>query len=151
MNLELISFFCLLVSELPQRAGEKIQTLKIKTMRNRKSKKTQITQIFSIVIKVTTLAGLLTPFASAQTQIQIPANKDNTLYESSIGEFSNGAGQYFFVGTTAKSERRRGLLAFDIAGNIPASSTINSVTLRLHMSRTISGEQFVKLHRVLAD
>jgi hypothetical protein len=109
-------------------------------------------RIFSIVIVIIpTLASFLAPTVSAQTQIQIPAQKDNTLYESSIGAFSNGAGQYFFVGTNARSERRRGLLAFDIAGNIPAGSIINSVTLRLHMSRTISGAQFVKLHRVLAD
>jgi hypothetical protein len=108
----------------------------------------KILSIFSILVGFMVLAGKNT---SAQTQVRIPANKDNTLYESSTGAFSNGAGQYFFVGTTARVERRRGLLAFDVAGNIPAGATITSVTLRLHMSRTISGEQFVKLHRVLAD
>ncbi|MDZ7360403.1 MAG: DNRLRE domain-containing protein [candidate division KSB1 bacterium] len=120
-------------------------------MRNPQSKRSPIAKIFSLIIKVTTVTGLIAPTASAQTQIQIPARKDNTLYESSTGAFSNGAGQHFFVGSTARAERRRGLLAFDIAGNIPAGSTIHSVTLRLHMSRTISGVQFVKLHRVLAD
>ena len=33
-------------------------------------------------------------------------------------------------------ELRRGVLAFDIAGNIPAGSTILGVTLSLNMSRT---------------
>jgi hypothetical protein len=42
-------------------------------------------------------------------------------------------------------------MVFDIAGNVPAGAAINSVTLRLNMSRTIGGAQFIKLHRVLSD
>lgn len=91
------------------------------------------------------------PTASAQTQITISVSKDNTLYESPTGAFSNGAGQYFFAGTTVRTERRRGLLMFDIASNVPAGATITSVMLRLNMSRTISGAHFLKLHRVLSD
>jgi len=114
----------------------------------RKSKINKTLAIFSILVGFMVLIGKNT---SAQTQIDIPAGKDNTLYESSTGAFSNGAGEHFFVSTTASGERRRGLLAFAIAGNIPAGATISNVRLTLHMSRTISGTQFVKLHRILAD
>jgi len=121
-------------------------------MCNRKSKRKQIApQIFFVVITIAIFSALIAPITSAQTQIEIPAGKDNTLYESSTGAFSNGAGDHFFAGTTASGGRRRGLLAFAIAGNIPAGATINNVRLKLHMSRTVSGTQFVKLHRALSD
>ncbi|MGH7597498.1 MAG: DNRLRE domain-containing protein [bacterium] len=91
---------------------------------------------------------------SAQTQVNIPAGKDNTLYESSTGALSNGIGEYFFVGRVGASGgglRRRGLIFFDIANNIPAGAIINSVSLRLNLSQTITGPRLIGLHRVLAD
>jgi len=49
-------------------------------------------------------------------------------------------------------ELRRGVLAFDITGNVPAGSTITSVTLTLNMSKTPSNTaRTVELHRLLAD
>ena len=86
-----------------------------------------------------------------QEQIIIGASKDNTLYESVTGSTSNGAGERFFVGKTNGESIRRGLLAFDIAANIPSGATITAVTLTLNMSRTTSGAQTVELHRVLAN
>jgi len=74
--------------------------------------------------------------AIAQTQVNIPSMKDNTLYEDDLGMTSNGAGQHMFVGTTNNGFLRRALIAFDIAGNIPAGSTIETVVLTLNMSRT---------------
>jgi hypothetical protein len=64
--------------------------------------------------------------------------KDNTLYEfdAAEGDHSNALGNHFFAGETAMGELRRGVLAFDIAGTIPAGSTILGVTLSLNMSRT---------------
>jgi hypothetical protein len=94
---------------------------------------------------------LVDKIAFAQTSANILAGKDNTLYESSTGALSNGAGEYFFAGRSGSGDRRRGLLFFDIAGNVPAGATINSATLRLNMSRTTSGSQLVGLHRVLSD
>lgn len=89
-------------------------------------------------------------------QAMIPASKDNTLYGYESGLVSNGAGQHFFAGLTGVIDPttiRRGLIAFDVAGNVPAGATIDSVTLTLSMSRThhASGPQPVNLHRVLAD
>ncbi|HMS64580.1 MAG TPA: DNRLRE domain-containing protein [Ignavibacteria bacterium] len=88
--------------------------------------------------------------SNSQT-IEITSSKDNTLYEDELGSFSNGAGQYFFTGETAGALLRRGVIAFDIAGNIPACATITSVTLTLHMSRTISGSSDVAMHTLLED
>jgi len=83
--------------------------------------------------------------------VTIGATKDNTLYENGEGTISNGSGSRLFAGKTAVDFIRRGLIAFDIAGNVPAGSTIQSVVLTLNMSRTVSGPQTVQLRRVLAD
>lgn len=77
--------------------------------------------------------------------------KDNTLYFDPEGMLSNGAGAYFFSGATSGFGPRRGLLAFDIAGSIPAGSTINSVSLTLHVSRTQFGTSTMSLHPALAN
>lgn len=79
------------------------------------------------------------------------ASKDNTLYQSATGALSNGAGQHFFAGKNNGGLTRRGVVAFNISGSIPAGSTINSVSLILNMSRTISGAQSVSLYRLTAD
>ena len=99
------------------------------------------------------LGGIAPSLASAQS-ININPNKDNTLYEyvPADGDLSNALGDHFFTGETAMGELRRGVLAFDIAGNVPAGSTITSVALTLNMSRTPSGtSRTVELHRLLAD
>jgi hypothetical protein len=85
------------------------------------------------------------------TTIVLGPSKDNTLYESSTGDISNGAGSYFLAGETNGGLIRRGAIAFDIADNIPAGATINSVSLRLHMSQTMSGAATVQLARLSAD
>lgn len=88
--------------------------------------------------------------ATAQT-VTLTPSKDNTLYEDVTGGLSNGAGLHFFSGNTNTPKIRRALVAFDIAGNIPARSTITSVTLTLHMSKSQPGSHTVALHRVTAD
>lgn len=83
--------------------------------------------------------------------VEIGAGRDNTLYEDTTGSLSNGEGEWFFTGTTATDDIRRGVIAFDVAGDIPAGATITDVTLQLYMSRTISGSHPADLHRLLAD
>ncbi len=100
------------------------------------------------------LAGLWSSDGFAQTQVSIGATKDNTLYEDASGSLSNGAGQNMFAGKTNLTTNgllRRALVAFDIAGNIPAGATIVSVTLILNVSQTVAGSHAVDVHRVLAD
>lgn len=90
----------------------------------------------------------------AQMTVDLNPGKDNTLYENVEGILSNGAGDHFFAGRTGSTSGnaiRRGLLAFDVAGNIPAGSTINNVTLNLNMSKSTSGNVDVTLHKVLSD
>jgi hypothetical protein len=94
---------------------------------------------------------------AAEDVVLIPA-RDNTLYEIAQGKpegdtwRSNGAGDYFFAGmTNFTGEARRGLVAFDITGNLPAGAVVTSVTLTLQMSRAISGPLPVDLHRVTSD
>src|SRR6184192_1751763 len=108
--------------------------------------------ILPLVI-ATALSGIGPGLASA-TIINIHPIKDNTLYEfdPAEGDRSNALGNHFFAGETAMGQLRRGVLAFDIAGSVPAGSTITGVTLTLNMSRTPSGtSRTVELHRLLAD
>lgn len=83
--------------------------------------------------------------------ITLTATKDNTLYFSDTGALSNAKGQYFFAGLTNTGEQRRGLLRFNVAGSVPAGAIIQSATLSLTMSKTISGDSPVSLHRATAD
>jgi len=83
--------------------------------------------------------------------ISIGAAKDNTLYQDDFGSISNGAGDFFFAGVNGNGAVRRGLIAFDLGGSIPAGATIQSVELTLHMSRTATAVEPIELHRVFAD
>ena len=108
------------------------------------------------VVALALLAGLIlvdSESAVAATAIINPS-KDNTLYEyvSADGDRSNGAGAHFFVGKTDLARLRRGVVAFNVAGSIPAGSTITSVSLSLNMSRTNQNTaRTIELHKLLAD
>lgn len=105
----------------------------------------------SVSRAATTTTEKPTEQQSILAQVVLTPTQDNTLYESTTGGISNGSGDYFFVGQTNQSSIRRGLLAFDLAGKLPAGATIVSATLHLHMSKTTAGATGVSLHRVLAD
>jgi hypothetical protein len=103
---------------------------------------------------IATALGGIAPRLAIADIININPIKDNTLYEfdPAEGDQSNALGNHFFAGETALGELRRGVLAFDIAGNIPAGSAILGVTLSLNMSRTFSETpRTVELHKLLAD
>lgn len=95
------------------------------------------------------VAGLAAP-ASATSVVLAPV-RDNTLYESATGALSNGAGAYFFAGATGGLAIRRAVLAFDVAGNVPAGAQIASARLHLRMSRALEGARTVELRRLTAD
>ena len=85
-------------------------------------------------------------------QITLWPLKDNTLYENGTGSLSNGAGQYFFVGNNSGGNSRRGLLAFDVAGSVPAGAHIISATLILNLSRaSVPTATAVSLYPLTAD
>lgn len=110
----------------------------------------------STVIKAITFVTLLLSVClsrvAAQTELILQASQDNTLYESDTGALSNGNGAHFFAGKTAISSIRRGLLAFDIAGNIESGASIDSAILTLRMSRTsTTTSRIVVLHKILSS
>lgn len=84
-------------------------------------------------------------------QLVVTPTKDNTLYEDTNGALSNGAGAHFFTGKTSGGSIRRGLLAFELTGKLPAGATIVSATLQLNMSKSNAGATAVRLHRALAN
>ena len=104
-----------------------------------------------IVVLVGSFLGLV---ARGDTATLTPS-RDNTLYQNAAGTTSNGAGSFVFTGRTAEVEGnaiRRALIFFDIAGNLPGGSTIDSVQLTLNMSRTrLTTGRVTTLHRVQAD
>ena len=112
------------------------------------------------MIRVTTLiafglfAFLAVPTAGVSEEVSLSPAKDNTLFESTTGNLSNGEGEFLFAGITGQSANRsarRALLSFDIAGAVPSDATITGATLTLNMSRTISGGTDVSLHRLTQD
>jgi len=105
------------------------------------------------VIFITALGCVGVKSASAAI-VAINPSKDNTLYEydPAEGDTSNALGLHFFAGETGMGELRRGVVAFDIAGHIPAGSTITALSLSMNMSRTaVETARTVELHKLLAD
>ncbi len=98
------------------------------------------------------LGGTL--WAQNPVTVELNPSKDNTLYQSEMGNLSNGKGEAFFAGRTgpnAGSRLHRGVLAFDLS-QIPAGSTVTAASLRLRMSRTNQNTvQNVSLHRLNRD
>src|SRR3989304_729500 len=106
---------------------------------------------FGLVIAAVISARVPNPGTAEAATATIGASKDNTLYSES-GSLSNGAGSYIFTGRTRDGLNRRTLIAFDIAGNVPAGSTITAVSLTLRASRVANNNpQTTQLQRLLAD
>ncbi|MFN0134033.1 MAG: DNRLRE domain-containing protein [Phycisphaerales bacterium] len=103
-------------------------------------------------MKRTAVLVLASCSAASADDVTIEPNKDNTLYESVAGALSNGQGPTIFAGKTNFSNLiRRALIRFDVAGAIPAGSTITAVELSMTCSQSISGAVPVSLHRVSQD
>lgn len=108
------------------------------------------------VLASTFVLLLASRFPARAHQVELPPSKDNTLYQSASGALSNGLGDNLFVGRVGQfgnSEIRRAVLAFDVAGSIPAGSTIESVELILTCNGAppIPGATAVELHKLLAN
>ncbi len=98
--------------------------------------------------------------------VSLQPSKDNTLFEpiaqDGFQDRSDGAGPTMFTGkvkdadadpgTGTRPAVRRAVLAFNIAGNIPAGATIDSVQLTLYADKVKLTTSFnVGLYRLLAD
>lgn len=111
-----------------------------------------------MILRLLAFAAAIAAFNSTSAlaaTVVIPASLDNTMYQHPTLNFSNGAGEYLFAGRTGDNANfalRRALISFDVAAAIPADATIESVTLKLNLSR-ISGvvpTVQIQLHAVLA-
>lgn len=103
------------------------------------------------LLVITAASLLIAPLAFAQEEVTLEPSKDNTLFQNSAGSLSNGAGEHLFAGTTNGGAIRRAVFAFDLAGAVPEGAEVQSVSLDLNMSRTISGDHTVSVHRLTAD
>src|SRR5207248_7528587 len=103
-------------------------------------------------VALATLAMLPAAFAATAT---LRPSKDTTIYGSGDANLSNGAGANLFAGSSGPSgggRILRSLVAFNLSGQIPAGSTINSVTLTLGTNTPLGGNSAtVELHRLTAD
>ncbi len=93
--------------------------------------------------------------AGADTATLAPI-KDNTLIETPGGSLSNGMGDGIYCGRTGAFDGgtlRRAVMAFDVAGGIPAGSTVTSATLTLTVELAAPGStsEVCRLYRLLAD
>lgn len=101
--------------------------------------------------------------------VTIEPDRDETLYEqlpasaSSDTLVANGGGRYWYVGKTSginsgdRPRIRRGLVRFDVAGSIPAGSTVDSVRVSAYMNKLPNTGVIppkaadISIHRVTAD
>jgi MYXO-CTERM domain-containing protein len=83
---------------------------------------------------IAAFASVIVVSSAHAGSVTITTNRDTSLYQENP-TFSNGAGAYMYSGLSGGGIRR-GLISFDIAGNVPAGATITSASLTLHMSRT---------------
>lgn len=71
---------------------------------------------------------------AAASTVTIGDIKDTTIFQNNVNN-SDGAGPGMFGGTNGMDSPRRGLIEFDISGNIPSGSTITSVQLTLFLGQ----------------
>jgi hypothetical protein len=100
------------------------------------------------------LLCLITAIAPGSTHaavVSILPSKDNTIFEN-VPNNSGGGAAGIFSGTNNAPSRRRGLIAFDIASNVPAGSTITGVELSMYLANAPNtNNQSIGLHRLSAN
>ncbi len=88
---------------------------------------------------VSTAVAALSAPAVSQTTVTISADKDTTLYEEASGSLANGSGTGLFcgvVGFTGGFAKRRTLVHFDVAGQVPAGARILSAELDMFVAQS---------------
>ncbi|MDH3627229.1 MAG: DNRLRE domain-containing protein [Acidobacteriota bacterium] len=83
--------------------------------------------------------------------VRIPVDADATLIETTDGRLANGSGSSIFVGRTQQpsDSRRRSLLRFDVASEIPRRAIIEDATLILNVLPGTAPAIDVRVFRVL--
>lgn len=96
-------------------------------------------RMFLSVVMVAAIA--LTASAQIST-VNLTPVQDNSLYESIVGNLSNGSGDWLFAGQAGPGgglPRRAALVQFDIAGNVPAGAIIIGATLTANVNNPNGG------------
>ena len=77
----------------------------------------------SLTLALAGALSLVSLRSASAASVNLNPSKDNTLYEyvGADGDRSNGAGDRFFAGRTDQNYIRRGVIAFNVAANIPAT------------------------------
>jgi hypothetical protein len=80
-------------------------------------------------------------------------SKDASIFQNNPN-FSNGSGPGVFAGTNGMGSPRRGLIEFDISGNVPAGATITNVQLTLFLGQVAGNDstpRTIGLYKLAAD
>ncbi|MFN9719324.1 MAG: DNRLRE domain-containing protein, partial [Planctomycetota bacterium] len=82
--------------------------------------------------------------------LQVSARQDSSIYATSSGDLSNGAGEFIVTGgPTTGTGVKRGLVQFDLSTvNIPSGSTIIDVVLKMSLVNSTGGSAAIGLHRI---
>jgi hypothetical protein len=109
----------------------------------------QLMNIIRRAVLAVLILGLHAPAWAAT--VSIPASRDNTIYQSAPNN-SAGGGAGIFIGTNAAASPRRGLIAFDVAANVPAGATVTSAGLTMYLGTAANSfNTTIGLHRLNAD
>jgi hypothetical protein len=103
---------------------------------------------WTLALTTTAALAITAGSALAQTTVTLRASRDNTLYQASTGNLSNGIGEYLFAGRTATGSIRRAVISFDFS-TIPSNATIVDARLTLNVSRFAPGARDISCHRLL--
>jgi hypothetical protein len=102
-----------------------------------------------------TLCGALLASAPLHADVvTITPTKDATIFNDGNGSHADGMQSTMYAGragTNTTYPVRRALVAFDVAGAVPAGSTITSVQVRLYMSQTTVGSFNFTLNRLTTN
>src|SRR5262249_40093077 len=108
----------------PISAGPFPITIGLLPLRNPPHPQTPMMKNIAFAIAIVALTAL----SASADSISIGASKDVTIFQNNVDN-SSGGGNGLFAGTNGTSSPRRALLAFDIAGNVPAGAVIQGVQL----------------------
>lgn len=89
--------------------------------------------------------------ALTSATVNLPANRDNTIYEGSTN--SNAKGPHIYAGLTGAAggeTRRRAMIRFDLSA-VPPGATLSSASVSLTITKQIAQDFNFGLHKLTAD
>lgn len=90
------------------------------------------------------------PCSSQSITIELIADRDNILYETTDGSISNALGRHLYAGNQNTGARRRPVLRFDTSV-IPPGAEVVSASLQLYCNQSQGAPFSVSVRRLMAD